>query len=298
MNQPTYLWLPFFAAVFYAVGALYYKQGFKNGAGLMRTFFINNWFLAFGFIPLAFIDGFDRPWGDVWQPILVGTLFFFGHLFTFLGIRVSDVSLVTPILGTKTIFVALTSSLYLHDKGLPAGMWAAAFMTAIAIFILGWSSLKPGEIISKGVIYTIISASFFGICDTLVARWAKDFGVFGFNAVMFLVAALYSFGLIPFFKAPLSKMGKKATKSICLGAIWTTIQAMLMGISIGFFNNPTGVNVVYSSRGLWALIIVWFLGQYFTNSEKKSSGRGWILRVTGTLIMTGAVLLAIFASQK
>ena len=264
----------------------------------MRTFFINNWFLAFGFVPLSFIDGFDRPWENVWQPILVGTLFFFGHLFTFLGIRVSDVSLVTPVLGTKTIFVALTSSILLHESGLPTGMWIAAFMTAIAILILGWSDLKPGEIVSRGVIYTIISASFFGVCDTLVARWAKDFGVFAFNAVMFVVAAVYSFGLIPFFRAPLTKMGKKATKCICLGAVWTTIQAIFMGISIGFFNNPTGVNVVYSSRGLWVLVIVWFLGHHFTNSEKKSSGTGWILRVVGTLIMTGAIILAIVASHK
>lgn len=297
MNHPTYLWLPFIAAILYSIGALYYKQGFQQGAGLFRTFFINNWFLAAGFVPLAFIDGFDRPWSDIWQPCIVGILFFFGHLFTFLGIRVSDVSLVTPVLGTKTVFVAITSSLYLHKDGLESEMWIAAILTAVAIFILGWSDLKPGQFVSRGVVYTIISAAFFGICDTLVARWAKDFGVFAFSAIMFLVAGFFSFGLIPFFKQPIKAMGKPAIKLICLGAIWTTIQAILMGISIGFFNNPTGVNVVYSSRGLWALLIVWFLGQHFANTEKVRSGKKFFWRILGTMLMTAAIFLAIQASH-
>lgn len=298
MSHLTYLWLPFIAAILYSVGALYYKQGFGLGAGLMRTFFINNWFLAFGFVPLAIIDGLNHPWEDIWQPLIVGTLFFFGHLFTFLGIRVSDVSLVTPVLGTKTVFVAVFSSMYLHSGGLPGGMWVAAVMTAIAIFILGWSDLKPGQVVSRGVVYTIISAGFFGVCDTMVAKWARDFGVFGFNAIMFLIAAIYSFGLIPFFKAPLKSMGKPATKAICLGALWTTVQAILMGISIGFFNNPTGVNVIYSSRGLWALLIVWFLGHHFTNTERTSSGSAFVWRITGTVLMTVAIILAIYASHS
>lgn len=297
MNSPTYLWLPLIASVIYAIGALYFKKGFTNGAGLLRVFFINNWFLAGGFVPLIFIDGFDRPWHNWWQASIAGSLFYFGNLFTFLGIRVSDVSLVTPVLGTKTVFVATFSAFYLHEGNLPGGMWAAAILTAIAIFILGWTDVRKGEYISLGLIYTIAAAAFFGLCDTLVARWARDFGVFAFSAVMFSTAALLSFAIIPFFRAPIREMPRPAIRAICMGAGFVTLQAIFMGISIGFFNNPTGVNVIYSSRGLWTILLVWFMGAHFANTEKNMLGKGFFWRLAGTLMMTIAIILAIQASR-
>lgn len=297
MNSPSYLWLPLAASVIYSVGALNFKKGFQNGAGLLRVFFINNWFLALGFIPLIFIDGFDRPWELWWQAVIAGSLFYFGNLFTFLGIRVSDISLVTPVLGTKTVFVALFAASMLHDGQLPAAMWAAAILTAVAIFILGWTDVKKGEYISLGVLYTIGAAAFFGLCDTLVARWARDFGVFAFSAVMFMTAGILSFAIIPFFRAPISAMPAVAMQAIFRGAGLITLQAVLMGISIGFFNNPTGVNVVYSSRGLWTILLVWFVGKHFANTERVELGRGFYLRIAGALLMTGAIVLAIIASH-
>ncbi|MCD8535309.1 MAG: DMT family transporter [Verrucomicrobia bacterium] len=298
MKSPSYLWLPLIASVIYSIGALYFKKGFQNGAGLLRTFFINNWFLAAGFIPLALMDGWDRPWERSWQPILAGSLFYFGNLFTFLGIRVSDISLVTPILGTKTVFVAFFAAAVIHEGTLPATMWIAALLTALAIFILGWTDFKKGEFISLGILYTIVATAFFGLCDTLVAHWARSFGVFSFSAVMFITAALLSLAVIPFFRAPIRDMPPIARKAIFVGAGFVTLQAVFMGSAIGFFSNPTGVNVIYSSRGLWTLLLVWFAGRHFGNSERASLGRGFSWRFAGAILMTAAIVLAIHASSQ
>ena len=39
-------------------------------------------------------------------------------------------------------------------------------------------------------------------------------------------------------------------------------QAVLMSFAIGFFRVPTEANVFYSCRGLWAILLVAWLGKH------------------------------------
>ena len=38
------------------------------------------------------------------------------------------------------------------------------------------------------------------------------------------------------------------------------IQAIMIGLALGFFNDATGINVMYASRGLWAVVLVFWFG--------------------------------------
>jgi hypothetical protein len=71
---------------------------------------------------------------------------------------------------------------------------------------------------------------------------------------------------------------------------------MAMGIALAFFNDPTGVNIIYSTRGMWSLALVWFAGSWFGNPERSSAGpRAMAWRFAGTSLITAAVILAVIA---
>ena len=54
-----------------------------------------------------------------YQPVLVGLLFVVAQLFTFLALQKGDVSVVTPVLGSKVLLVAFSRS---FARARPAGV--------------------------------------------------------------------------------------------------------------------------------------------------------------------------------
>ena len=71
------------------------------------------------------------------------------------------------------------------------------------------------------------------------------------------------------------------------------LQAITMGIGLTFFNDATGVNVVYASRGLWVIVLLVVFGRILGNSERHETGRGFLWRIGGTLILTIAIIIAV-----
>jgi hypothetical protein len=67
-----------------------------------------------------------------------------------------------------------------------------------------------------------------------------------------------------------------------------------MGIALGFFNDAAGVNVVYGSRGIWSLAVVWFAGRLFGNAERSDSRDAMGLRLMGCLLVTAAIILVLW----
>jgi len=52
--------------------------------------------------------------------------------------------------------------------------------------------------------------------------------------------------------------------------------------------------VVYGTRGLWSLALVWWAGSWFGNAERRDSGPRVILaRATGGALILTAVILAL-----
>jgi hypothetical protein len=88
------------------------------------------------------------------------------------------------------------------------------------------------------------------------------------------------------------KLPPGGAKPVLLGGFALAVQGMMVGVSLAFFNDPAGVNVVYGSRGLWSLIMVWFLGRWFGNAERHSSRDALLWRAAGALLITAAVALA------
>ena len=143
MSEAWHLLVPLFSAGVYAVAALLFKQAYGRGAGMMEAFYWMNFagILAFG--PLFLTVSGEMDWAQAWKPGVVGGMIFLGTWTTFAAIRAGDVSLVTPLMGTKVVLTALLA-VALAGTPLGAGLGAAAVLTTVGILVLGWRDLRGG----------------------------------------------------------------------------------------------------------------------------------------------------------
>ena len=297
VNFPFYLLLPLAAGIVFAVSSMCFKRAFTEGAGLARTFFVNNILLGLAFLPMLLIEAPPIGWERIHLPLATGAVFFAGNVINFMAMRRGDVSLVTPLLGTKVLFVALISALIFQAPLKPEHWWGAA-LTCIGVLVLGATDVKEGSWLCPTTALSILSGACFGLCDSLLQAWAKDFGIYRFLPIMFAFVSVQSIGLKFNFKAPLRSMPPAAWKWLLLGSVLTVSQAMLLCFAIAFYHDATGINVVYSLRGLWTITLVWFLGHWFGNVERTSASGKMIWRFLGAILMTIAVALSVRAAKE
>jgi drug/metabolite transporter (DMT)-like permease len=289
---PYYLLLPLGAAIIYALGSIAIKRALKEEVTMDQSFHLTNFVLGVAFLPLLFIEKTPLDWTEIWRPLLMGVAFFVGTWLTFIGIKRGDVSLVTPIMGTKVVFVAIGIVL-LTGKEISPALWIAAILTAIGIFLTGVADFAKGRHLLFTLLVTLASAAIFGLCDVLVNWWANDFGPVSFLAIGSLVVAAFSIVMWLAQGRPTMAMPRSGATWAWWAAAMISVQAMLIGLSLSFFDDATGINVVYASRGLWVIVLVVLFGAFLGNSEHQDKGRGFLWRVFGTLVLTAAIIIAV-----
>ena len=106
--------------------------------------------------------------------------------------------------------------------------------------------------------------------DVIHQLWVRPFGFGHFAPVMFATVGLLSFTLIPFFSAPLRQMPRPMVVWALGGGLLLTIQAMGIAYCIAVYHEVTVTNVLYNTRGLWSVALVWVVGHWFANAEKQA----------------------------
>ena len=291
------LLLPPLAGFLYALSSLFLKRGFEEGVGFVRTLFLSNVMMGALIPALLFLQTGPVHWDRIYLPVIGGLLFFLGQAFTFVAIRAGDVSVVTPTMGTKVIFVAIYGSV-VFGRELPPVGWLAVVLAGAAVVLLGLTRNRAGSrrAVLAAIGWALVSCSFFAMCDNLVSEWSPRFGQPAFVVVMFLVVSLVSFALIPFFNEPLGAMPRAAWPWIGWGSFLLGLQALLLAVALTY-GDPTVANTLYSSRGLWALVLVVALGPLFGNRE--GSLPRWVLasRLGGAVLILYAIYLMLFVAR-
>jgi len=284
--------LPLLSALGYGFAALMLKRATERGVGAWRVTFITNWVTAIAFIPWWFTGGQPVTWMSLAHAAVCGTTFFIGNVLTFLAITRGDVSVTTPVLGTKVIFVAIFSVALAGEKLTP-GLWLAALITAIATALLGGGRHPGAQPIARSLLYGFTAASAFALTDTLMQRWAHLVGFGHFAPVMFGVIALLSFILVPFFREPLSALPALTWRWALGGAAMLALQAMGISYAIAVYREVTKVNILYNTRGIWSVVLVWFIGHWFENAERDHGARVMFRRLAGAALLLSAVFLSL-----
>jgi len=287
------LLIPLACALIYVFGALALKRATAFGVGIWRISFLSNVAMAVLFVPVWFrYGGQIHPWADYWQPAVAALLFFGGQTFTFLALTRGDVSVVTPVMGTKVILVALFSSL-LRVGEVPLQWWAGAVLSTAAIALLHLGGELHRRRVGPTVLLAFCSASSFSLGDVFLQKWVPVWGLGSFFPPMFLIAGLMSGAFVPFFRAPLSAMPAAAWRWVAPGALLLALNNAGVVLAIVIVGSATAVNIVYSVRGLLSVLLVWLVGHWFTNDEQQHGGRVLRLRLAGAGLMVAAIVLVL-----
>lgn len=294
MHFPAYLLIPLACGFFYVVSMLAFKRAGDFGVGVWRTTFIANWACALIFLPVWLRQGFAPvPGTAYWQPAAIAVLFLAGQIFMFLAITRGDVSVATPVMGVKVLLVALFSGL-IGLGAVPFKWWVGASLSVAAVGLLNLRGGGAHRRVGQTVLLTVLSATMYALSDVLVQKWAPAWGQGNFFPPMFFIVGLYSFALLGFARGGLGGIASAAWRWVGLGALCNALTNAGIAITLGIWGNATAVNIVYSSRGLFSVALVWGVGHWFSNAEQHA-GRGVLLsRLAGAAAMIGAIGLVMF----
>jgi drug/metabolite transporter (DMT)-like permease len=301
--------LPLIAAIAFAAGSMVFKRAFAEGASLAHAVVVNNVILGLLFLPLMAWDPQPVPWDRLHLPFLTASTFVVGHLFNVAALRVGDVSVATPLLGVKVVFVALIAR-FAFGLPLSDSQLTATVLTSAGVLITGLTDFKPGRRTGWTTLLALGCAGSFAVTDVLIQMWATEFGVLNFLSLLFGALALESILVLPllgfktrpetrhrsiFRQAAASLTAPpRAWRWIGLATALSAIQALLITGTIATWRDAAGVNVVYGTRGLWSLALVWWAGSWFGNAERRESGpRVLLARAIGGALILAAVVLSL-----
>ncbi len=294
MALPVSTLIPLGSGAIYAIAALFLKRATEGGSGPWRTAFVTNWVQALVFAPFWLLGGQPFEWIHLWHALLAAAAFFIGQVFTFLALSRGDVSVTTPVLGTKVVFVALLTVL-LVGESIPTSWWSAAMLTALATALLGGG--RRGTARSKAatasLLYAFPAALAFATTDVLQQKWAAAWGFGHFAPAMFLMVAILSVGLVPFFQGPLRALPSSTWRALIPGAVLLSLQASGIAFTIISYGGATVVNILYNTRAVWSVVLVWTIGHWFRNTESTHGNGVMGRRLCGAMLLMLAIVLVV-----
>lgn len=287
--------LPLLAALAYTVSALFIKKALNSGAGSMRVAFLTNWILVPCFLPLLLLGPKIENWA-YFDTVLICALFnTLAMVLIFVTLKVGDISLQTPVMGAKVIIVAILSVLMGVGRVTPA-VWLGSCLTVLAIYILS----KPDQLNlghKRSILITIalslLTSLAFAIADLIMAKYAPPFGEMPFLVWVIALTALFSSVLIPYFEGPLRSLPKASYLWIGLGGVSMALECIFYCYALARYNDPALVNILYSSRGLWSVALVWLFGRQLGHDESAQGKGVMVRRLLGAVLLFIAILIVI-----
>ena len=289
-NSPAFI-LALSAGFLYACSALLCKRGLELGSGTLRSLVYSNLVMSACFLPYPFFSRNSLSLEFVFYGSLLGLLFFLSQMLCFLSLKRGDASLMTPIMGSKPVFVAIfVAALGLTPNNLTPSIWIAVALATISIALIGWPS-KKGDFSLVGIFLAVTGASGFGLLDSLVPFFTHQSDPFSLLFIVFGSVGLFSILLIPWTEGSFITYRSESDFWMWLSALPMGGQAICMSMAIGFYQIPTQANIFYAGRGLWSVILVALFGGLLGLQESKSSRTLLFRRMTGALLLLIGVWL-------
>jgi hypothetical protein len=107
---------------------------------------------------------------------------------------------------------------------------------------------------------------------------------------MFLSVGVLSFSLVPFFTGTFREL---PWRWLLPGGLLLGLQASCIAYSIIAFQAATASNVLYNSRGVWSVLLVWVAGHWFGNVERGQGTRVMVRRLIASALILLAIVLVV-----
>lgn len=288
-----HLILPLLASLLFVGGLILIKRAGAAGASPITTLFVTNLCSCLAFSLVWILGGTFQGWGMLWQPAVIAGLYILGLVFTFAAIERGDVSIATPIFGLKVVFVALLLTL-LGLQELPMSVWYAASLATVGIAMIQWTGSGHPRRVAFTIFLALGSALAYAMFDVLVQRWAPLWGAGRFLPIVYWMVGLSSLAMLPW--VTWSNFRHSSVRGpLFTGSTLIAIQAICIVLPVAVFGDAARVNVVYALRGLWGVLLAWAFAKIWGGAEGDHARSVMLLRAAGALVLTIAVVLAIWA---
>lgn len=276
--------LPALAACLYALGAMGLKKSMQSGTAPRRVMAISNVAMALWSIPVFFFADGQWDFGAWLAAIGAGAALFIGRIFAVKAIEHGDISVVTPLLGMKTVMVALLSKIFFPFE-FNNILLLCAVMASAGVALLQRGPIERRAGTRKAGLYAGGASLLFAITDISVQGAREALGVGVMVPTLFLTVGL----MVPL-------LGKHASpaaggrKPLYAGSAVIGFQTTLVIFVIATFGQAALVNVIYSSRALWSVMVDVVMGEPHVRDYLVS-------RLAGATLICGAVILAIVSKM-
>ena len=271
--------VPLVCALLYAAGSHGLKGALGRGASPASVNAASNFFMAALALPLLgllVVRPASPDFPGLAAAVGAGVLLFVGRLFTLHALRWGDLSVVAPLLASKTLFVA-GLTLITGTGEITPRMGLAALLASMAVIFLQRGPATHARPRAAAILLAVAASVFYALSDVIVQACARPLGIGLFLPVMFCTLA----ALVPFTRP--SPLPSTARKPALAGSFVVGLQTTAMVFAIGLSGQATLLNILYSTRSLWAVLIDGWHG----------SARGFLAsRLAGAALLTAAVVLA------
>jgi drug/metabolite transporter (DMT)-like permease len=291
----VFLILPLALGFMYSAAAMAFKRAMAEGLGIRRIVLYSNLATAILLVPLLSLAHKPQPGASFYQPLITGLVFFIGMVLNIAALQRGDVSVATPLLGTKVLFVAFFTIIVLGQPVLPS-LWIAAICVCVALTLLRGPAGHGNRRFWSTVMLAAGSSAAFALCDVFFQLWTRVWGVGLFIPMVLGIVCLLSALLLLKDRPAVDMLTGSAKRWLIIGCTLNGLQTLGIVICIGLFRHPnaaTAINIVYNSRGIWSVLLVWGLGHWYANVE-KDQGRGvMIARLIGSILLLVAIILTL-----
>lgn len=297
--------LPIAAGFGYSLAVVAIRGAIVRGASGARVNLACNAVMALVFQCLWLVPCAPFDWREVVRPLLCGGLFFLGQFLTFRAIAAGDVSVSTPLMGTKVLFVALFTVLIARTP-LPGSWWLACLMASSGIALISHDRHGSNRGVGGAVLWSLAAAAVFALTDLLVQTGVPRVGYPRFAPIMFGTTGILSLRYLPGVlgrglssgQAGVAAARSRSEPWLLAGAALLAVQALAMYSAIGLYGSAALTNILYGSRCLWSVLLAWSLATLLRRDSEKIPRRAMGRRLAGAVLLLGAMALVLLASPR
>ncbi|QSR89372.1 hypothetical protein [Methylacidiphilum caldifontis] len=285
----TALLLPLIASIIQPLGFLLIKKGTDKPLQALYAALITNIFFGLFSFPFLVIT----PKSGWFLPSLAALLSDLGQLLLFLSVIGSDVSVITPVMGTKVLFIALLDWFFASHKFDPK-LALSIFFSILGFFLLNKPTSKKILLNSvennKGLFFAVGCSLLFA-CSDLIIQKASHEPFLPFLLRLYVLCAVFSLPFLSFFSL-FWKQPSFFPIPLISGSLIQGFQGLIVALGILFSANAAQTNILYNLRGIWSVLIVWTLGFLFKTEDSVQQKGVFFNRVVAALSF---LISAVFA---
>ncbi len=283
------VFLPLVGAILHPLLGWCIQKGTFHGVRLSVIVAIANLVTAFIFLLYLHPTGGWEISGRDWWAIGNGVFFFLGQWFSIQSVKTGDLAVHSSALGMKVVIVGFFSMLV----GLEPSSWnlvCGVLIATVAIFLVSGGSAEGWRTHRVTVGWTLVACLFFGINDFLTGWQSREIGAARWLILMMSTSGVISIGFLFRRGKQLAMLARnpRITNFVVGAGLLLGLQALVVNLAFSRYGQPTLSNVVFSTRGLMAVLFLYFIGRKSDPRFVGKQSAGGVLMVVALAIVLGA----------